>query len=232
MSDTTGGRDAISGQFRPGNRIGAGRKPSQSSRPDPVIDPAAAAAAAGDPAEPGDTKRRSTNGTGPGFNPPGGTKSAGTKAGASLDLSAAAGLLQGFHAVLAMSRGPHWLLNDADAKAYGTALANALRHLPITMAQKYIDFSALGLAVVAYEGPRIGMDVRIKAERMQRGAQQPPPPAQIFRFRPTGAQPNQPAPLQQPAPNPGPPGPVPPAGPLPLNRAPDMTYEPELEPAG
>lgn len=127
-----------------------------------------------------------------------------------------------------MSRGPHWLLSDADAKAYGTALANALRHLPVTMAQKYIDFSALGLAVVAYEGPRVGMDVRIKAERMQRGgAQQPPPgPAQIFRFRPP---PNQPAPPRQAAPNPGPPGPVPPAGPLPL---PDMTYEPELEPAG
>ena len=62
-------------------------------------------------------------------------------------MSAAAGLLQGVHAVLAMRRGPHWLLNDPDAKAYGLALANALRHLPVSMAQKYVDFAALGVAV-------------------------------------------------------------------------------------
>jgi len=80
-------------------------------------------------------------------------------------LSAAAGLLQGIHSVMAMARGPHWLLSDPDAKAYGLALSNALRHLPVTMAQKYIDFTALGIAVIAYEGPRVHMDMQLRAQR-------------------------------------------------------------------
>jgi hypothetical protein len=123
-------------------------------------------------------------------------------------LSAAAGLLQGAHAVIAMRRGPHWLLNDADAKAYGLALANALRHLPVTMAQKYVDFAALGIAIFAYEGPRIGIDMQLKRDRQQQRRPMQTGPAQVFQFRP-----NPPAPD----------GPVPPApaeGP--------MTYEPDF----
>jgi len=67
------------------------------------------------------------------------------------------------HGVLAMARGPHWLLSDADAKAYGLALSNALRHLPITMAQKYVDFTALGIAIIAYEGPRLHLDIQARS---------------------------------------------------------------------
>jgi len=116
------------------------------------------------------------------------------------------------HAVIAMRRGPHWLLSDPDAKAYGLALANALRHIPVQVAQKWIDFTALGCAVFAYEGPRIGMDMQLRAQR-QRPAQRPPQAmGQVFQFRPP-AGPN-PAPQQPPAPMDG-----------------EMTYEPELEPA-
>jgi hypothetical protein len=125
-------------------------------------------------------------------------------------LSAAAGLLQGFHAVIAMKRGPHWLLNDADAKAYGTALANALRHLPVTMAQKWIDYSALGLAVFAYEGPRVAIDMQLRQQRDQ-PRPRPQGPAQVFQFR------TAPADAPRPAPPPSQEG--------------EMTYEPELEPA-
>jgi hypothetical protein len=112
-----------------------------------------------------------------------------------------------------MKRGPHWLLNDADAKAYGTALANALRHLPVTMAQKWIDFSALGLAVFAYEGPRVAIDMQLRQQRDQ-PRPRPQGPAQVFQFRT--------APAGQPDP------PRPPAAPVGEG---DMTYEPELEPA-
>lgn len=94
-----------------------------------------------------------------------------------------------------MRRGPHWLLNDADAKNYGMALANALRHLPVTAAQKYVDFAALGIAVAAYEGPRIAMDVQLRAQRRQ--PQRPIGPAQIFQFRPQEAAQSQ---QQRPAP--------------------------------
>jgi hypothetical protein len=126
-------------------------------------------------------------------------------------LSAAAGLLQGVHAVLAMRRGPHWLLSDPDAKAYGLALANALRHLPVTMAQKWIDFSALGLAVFAYEGPRMAMDMQIRRERQQQ--RRPGPMGQVFQFTPPA----------RPGGGAAPAAPSQPEG--------EMTYEPELEPA-
>lgn len=123
-----------------------------------------------------------------------------------------------------MRRGPHWLLSDQDSKAYGKALANALRHLPITMAQKWIDFSALGLAIFAYETPRIGMDIQLKQQAQAR-RQQPQPMGQVFQFRPAAPPPSAaPQPSQQP-PQPSPQGAATaPAG--------DMTYEPELgEPA-
>ena len=110
-----------------------------------------------------------------------------------------------------MRRGPHWLLSDPDAKAYGLALANALRHLPVTMAQKWVDFTALGLAVFAYEGPRIAIDAQLRRER-QAASRRPQPMGQVFQFRPNS----------EPA-GPPPPPPQPAMG--------DMTYEPELEPA-
>lgn len=116
------------------------------------------------------------------------------------------------HAALAWRRGPHWLLNDADAKAYGLALTNALRHLPITAAQKTIDYSAFAVAVFAFEGPRLAMDMQLRRDRVQ-----PPPrgPAQqVFEFRPNGAAGRPPAAPSSPPPPPGPAG--------------DMTYEPEL----
>lgn len=128
-------------------------------------------------------------------------------------MSAAAGLLQGAHAVIAMKRGPHWLLNDPDAKAYGTALSNALRHLPVTMAQKWIDFSALGLAVFAYEGPRVAIDMQLRQQRQQ-PRPRPQGPAQVFQFRPPPPPQQSDPPRQTPAMGEG-----------------EMTYEPELEPA-
>jgi hypothetical protein len=94
-------------------------------------------------------------------------------------LSAAAGLISGFHAIIAMQRNePHWLLSDADALRYGTALANALRHMPIKAAQKTIDYSTLVMVAFVMETPRIGMSWKL--------ARQPkaPPrgPAQVFQF--------------------------------------------------
>lgn len=122
-----------------------------------------------------------------------------------------------------MKRGRHWLLTDADAKDYGQKLVNALRHIPVTMAQKYVDFTALGAAVFTYESPRIMMDMQLKAQRQRR----PPPfgPAQIFQFRSPSPGPGGEAQAErtnQPAQ----------AGPIAGNRyegpAPDMTYEPDI----
>jgi hypothetical protein len=101
-------------------------------------------------------------------------------------MSAAAGLLQGFHAIIAMQRSePHWMLNDDDAKRYGTALANALRHMPIKAAQKTIDYSTLVMVAFVMETPRI-----VRSAQLARQPKPQPPrgPAQVFQFVPNPAQ--------------------------------------------
>jgi hypothetical protein len=101
-------------------------------------------------------------------------------------MSAAAGLLQGFHAIIAMQRSEaHWMLSDDDAKRYGTALANALRHMPIKAAQKTIDYSTLVMVAFVMETPRI---VRSAQLARQPKAQPPRGPAQVFQFVPNPAQ--------------------------------------------
>ena len=113
-------------------------------------------------------------------------------------------MLQGFHAFIAYRRGPHWLLNDADAKAYGTALSNALRHLPITTSQKYVDFAVLGMAVCNYEGVRLAADYQLRQQARQPQPQHPG--AVVYPF-----------PQRNPSPGDGtaPSPPSPPAGPSP-----------------
>jgi hypothetical protein len=96
-------------------------------------------------------------------------------------LSAAAGLLSGFHAIIAMQRNePHWMLSDADSNRYGQALANALRHMPIKAAQKTIDYSTFVMVAFVMETPRIVRSVQL--------ARTPKPtnrgPAQVFQFHP------------------------------------------------
>lgn len=122
--------------------------------------------------------------------------------------------MQGFHAVIAwQTEHPHWLLNDPDAKIYGTALSNALRHFPIAATQKAIDIGSLVIAAFNFDGIRLATELRIRREQGIRQAQQrrPTGPAQVFAFRPQ----------TQTTPEPSPPQ-APPAF------SPDMTYEPEM----
>lgn len=107
-------------------------------------------------------------------------------------MSAAAGLLQGFHAIVAMQRSePHWMLNDDDAKRYGQALANALRHMPVKVAQKYVDYSTLVMVAFIMETPRV-----VRSAQLARAPKQPQRgPAQVFQFV-------QPQPQAQPSPPP------------------------------
>lgn len=166
--------------------------------------------------------------------------------------------MQGIHLAISWGRGPHWLLSDADAKAYGLALSNALRHLPITTSQKYVDFTVLGLAVITHTTPRVVMDMQLRQAR-QRGGPQPRQgpmgrgPAQVFQFTPNAGHPTNPF-VGTPAATAGNPfdasnGARPPQGPQPGVQAqpgnptnafvgnppppppefsPDMTYEPEI----
>jgi hypothetical protein len=96
-------------------------------------------------------------------------------------LSSAIGVIQGFHAVVAMQRNePHWLLNDADARRYGLALANAARHFPVKTTQRAIDMSALIFCVVQMETPRFVISRQLAAQRARGGP--PRGPAQVFQF--------------------------------------------------
>lgn len=97
-----------------------------------------------------------------------------------------------------MGRGQHWLLSDEEAKGYGQALANAIRHLPITMAQKYVDFTTLGIAIITYEGPRIAADMILRRQaRNPNAARQPQPNGQVV--YPFAAPPGPPAPPNNPS---------------------------------
>jgi hypothetical protein len=118
-------------------------------------------------------------------------------------LSAAAGLLQGAHAIVAMQRQePHWMLNDDDAKKYGQALANAMRHLPVKVAQKYIDYSTLCMVAFVIETPRV-----VRSAQLARAPKAAPRgPAQVFQFvnpRPD-LNPNAPPPPPTATPSPSP----------------------------
>jgi hypothetical protein len=93
-------------------------------------------------------------------------------------MSAAAGLIGGFHAIIAMQRNePHWLLSDDDAKRYGAALANALRHMPIKAAQKTIDYATLVMVAFVMETPRV-----VRSIQIARAPKPPRSPAQVFQF--------------------------------------------------
>jgi hypothetical protein len=144
------------------------------------VDPLAAASAAGEPGEPGERIRR-RDAPAPSGEPAGsGGKPAGKAKGASLDLSALGGVIQGLHVIVAMQRAePHWMINDDDAKKYGVALGNVLRHFPVRTAQKTIDFTALILVAFAIETPRIGRSVQLAKDRRQG----PRPVGQVFQFR-------------------------------------------------
>ena len=83
------------------------------------------------------------------------------------------------------------MLADDDAKRYGTALANALRHMPIKAAQKTIDYSTLVMVAFVMETPRI---VRSAQLARQPNPPQPRGPAQVFQFVPNPAQQSPPSP--------------------------------------
>jgi hypothetical protein len=94
-------------------------------------------------------------------------------------------LLQGFHAIIALRRDePHWMLNEADAKRYGAALANALRHFPLQTTQKAIDFSVLVFCIFEMETPRVVKSIQLAKlpPHLRRQAQRGP--AKIFEFAP------------------------------------------------
>lgn len=167
-----------------------GKQPAGNNGAD-FVDPETAAASAGSPAEPRHKRGGRRAGSG---RPAAQGRTTATPKGASLDLSAAAGLLQGFHAIIALKRNePHWMLSEADSKRYGAALANALRHMPIHAAQKTIDFGVLAFMIFEMETPRIVRSIQLakltphQRQAMQRG------PAKIFEFTapfPGAPQPN------------------------------------------
>jgi hypothetical protein len=89
-------------------------------------------------------------------------------------------VIQGFHAVIGgLSRQPHWFLNDADARRYGQAMANAARHFPLHTTQKALDVTMLIVTAFSIDAPRIMLSMQL-ARQPQR--QQQRGPAQVFQF--------------------------------------------------
>jgi hypothetical protein len=108
---------------------------------------------------------------------------------------------------------PHWLLSDADARRYGAALANALSHLPVKVAQKYLDFSTLAFCVFEMELPRVMLSHQLaQARKPAPGAA---PTAEVFQFTPPRSSANGAPPPRGGRPGGGTPPPSPPPGPPP-----------------
>jgi hypothetical protein len=134
----------------------------------------------------------------------------------------------------------HWLLTDQDARTYAVAMQNALRHIPITVTQKYVDFAAAFIVAAQMEIPRIYMSAELARARAaaMRGQR---PAGTVFEFYPPGTPPPAaPAPPNPQQPPPGGAGANGAAGPaMGAHRntsfdgspaaapAADMTYEPE-----
>lgn len=104
-------------------------------------------------------------------------------------------MIGGAHAFIALARRePHWLLSEADAQVYGRALANALRHLPVKVAQAYVDYSTLAMVALTMDAPRVLRSRQLALAQAQRGPV-PPGGATVFQFRrPAGAAPGTPPP--------------------------------------
>src|ERR1041385_2258523 len=81
-----------------------------------------------------------------GRNPGTGTGTASPKVATALDLSAAAGILVGFHAILA-TKAPEWAMEPEEAAAITKAAANVLRHYDIRTTQKALDWGAFAVVV-------------------------------------------------------------------------------------
>jgi hypothetical protein len=141
-------------------------------------------------------------------------------------LSAFAAIIQSAHAGMAWRmQQPHWNMNDPDAKRYAQALGNAMRHLSFTVAQKYVDFTALIVVMGEMELPRI----LISAQLAQQQRSQTPRrgPAQVFQFNPNPGQ--QPPPAQTPqAPTPPPSSPPEAAGDYPIDAVFPLGIEPDI----
>jgi hypothetical protein len=102
------------------------------------------------------------------------------------------------HAMIALRRDePHWMLNDQDARVYGQALQNALRHIPIRRAQKTLDFAMLVVAACQFEIPRVYLSAQIarqKAAQARRGPVATAYPAGPVPFNPPPPPPGSPPP--------------------------------------
>jgi len=135
-------------------------------------------------------------------------------------LSTTIACLQGAHAILAHFAGPHWLLNDADAKAYASAVNNVARHYDLHAAQKTVDIANLIGMACFVEGTRLLYTRTHAHARGQAQPPEPPPRGQVVPFFQFGANP--------PGASAAPSTPSPPAemyGPLPQAPQPDAPPE-------
>jgi hypothetical protein len=77
--------------------------------------------------------------------------------------------------------GPHWLLNDEDAKNYANAVNNVARHYDVAVAQKTIDICNLIGMACFIEGTRLLVSRHPPAQQQQRPSAQVVP---IMQFDP------------------------------------------------
>lgn len=101
-----------------------------------------------------------------------------------MDLSSTIFTIQALHTLFAGLGGPHWLMNDADARTYASAVANVMRHYPLNVAEKAQDWFNLLVVITSLEGKRHLEGKRKKAQAGSQGPLPagfgPPPPGTPF----------------------------------------------------
>lgn len=175
----------------PDTNFGVG-KPTR--KIEPIVDPASISAdGSAAPSEPEHAARRNTRFTSEsaraasakrGHKAGAGKTTSGAAPGASLDLSALAGVYVALHGMLAGATGnPEWLMEQSDGDRMALAWSNVARHYDIKTTQKTLDWIAAGAITATIYYPRFfAIRRRHQAEAAARRRQNQQPGAVVYPF--------------------------------------------------
>lgn len=81
-------------------------------------------------------------------------------------------ILKSIHALLSVKAGPHWLLDDAEAKQLDKAIKKAMRHQDMKVTQKQMDYAFAAYVIATVYGSRVVTSVALARNPNKRARQQ------------------------------------------------------------
>jgi hypothetical protein len=86
-------------------------------------------------------------------------------------------MLAGIHGMLAIKLGPHWTLDDKEAKELDKAIKRVFRHQNMKVTQKQLDYAFAAYVFATIYGTRI-----VTTVVLARGGKQAEPVQEAFSF--------------------------------------------------